>query len=235
MTTKKYRVHDFVKFQYSEIGEYVDENHTDKPLRNDEIVDLLNEQHEIIEQFTNIARKCNIPYDKLCDAFEKSIDWDCETDCKINAIQILKENEQLKFQLKECREHKLYSRRKLEKENEQLKKEIISLNVELDTHKHPLWSTREAERIVNELKQENEQLKQQREELFIRERDTKNDWRELKKKNNQLRNRLNDWHQRTFKAHEYFNILEKVIDEVCDDDISNQIWKEYEKREKLIE
>ncbi len=99
MTLKKYRVHDFVKFQYSEIGEYVDENHTDKPLRNDEIVDLLNEQHEIIEKFTNIARKCNIPFDKLCDVFEKSIDWDCETDCKINAIQILRENEQLKQQL----------------------------------------------------------------------------------------------------------------------------------------
>ena len=40
----KYRVHDFVKFNYSEIGEYIDENHTDKPLRNDELVDLLNEQ-----------------------------------------------------------------------------------------------------------------------------------------------------------------------------------------------
>ena len=33
------------------------------------------------------------------------------------------ENEQLKFQLKECREHKLFSRRELEKENEQLKSE----------------------------------------------------------------------------------------------------------------
>lgn len=42
---------------------------------------------------------------------------------------------------------------KLEEENRQLR-------LELDTHKHPLWSTREAERIVNELKQENEQLKQ---------------------------------------------------------------------------
>ena len=41
---------------------------------------------------------------------------------------------------------------KLEEENSQLR-------LELDTHKHPLWSTREAERIVNELKQENEQLK----------------------------------------------------------------------------
>jgi len=33
------------------------------------------------------------------------------------------------------------------------------LRLELDTHKHPLWSTREAEKIINELKQENEQLK----------------------------------------------------------------------------
>ena len=58
---------------------------------------------------------------------------------------------------------------------------------------------------------------------------------QLNDKNEQLRNRLKYWHQRTFKAYEYFDILEKVIDEVCDDDISNQIWKEYEKREKLIE
>lgn len=43
---------------------------------------------------------------------------------------------------------------KLEEENNQLR-------LELDTHKHPLWSTREAERIVNELKQENEQLKKE--------------------------------------------------------------------------
>lgn len=46
MTTKKYRVHDFAKFQYSEIGKYIDENHTNEPLRNDELVDLLNELHE---------------------------------------------------------------------------------------------------------------------------------------------------------------------------------------------
>ena len=57
----------------------------------------------------------------------------------------------------------------------------------------------------------------------------------LHEENEQLKNKLKDWHQRTFEAHEYFNILEKVIDEVCDDDINNQIWKEYEKRERLIE
>ena len=42
MNEKKFRVNDLVKFNYSEVGEYVDENHTDRPLRNDEVVDLLN-------------------------------------------------------------------------------------------------------------------------------------------------------------------------------------------------
>lgn len=66
MTEKKYRVHDWVKFQYSEIGEYIDENHTDRPLRNDIIVDLLNE------------------LDTQCSQLEK------------NNEQLKKENEQLK-------------------------------------------------------------------------------------------------------------------------------------------
>ena len=58
---------------------------------------------------------------------------------------------------------------------------------------------------------------------------------QLNDENEELRNNLENWIQRTLKAHGYFNILEKVIDEVCDDDISNQIWKEYEERERLIE
>ena len=45
-------------------------------------------------------------------------------------------------------------------EIERLNCKIVSLRVELDTHKHPLWSTREAERVVNELKNENGQLKE---------------------------------------------------------------------------
>ena len=43
----KYRVHDLVKFDYSEIGEYIGEGYTDKPLRNDEIVNLLNENEKL--------------------------------------------------------------------------------------------------------------------------------------------------------------------------------------------
>ena len=49
MTKKeRYLVHDFVKFDYSEISEYIDENHTPKPLRNDELVDILNNQLEMM-------------------------------------------------------------------------------------------------------------------------------------------------------------------------------------------
>ena len=45
-----------------------------------------------------------------------------------NKLTVLsEENEQLKFELKECLEHKLFSRRELEKENEQLKKEVNEL------------------------------------------------------------------------------------------------------------
>ena len=53
MTEEKYHVHELVKYDYSEIGEYIDENHTDKPLRNDEVVDLLNKQDELIKELEN--------------------------------------------------------------------------------------------------------------------------------------------------------------------------------------
>ena len=54
MTEKRFRVHEWVKYSYSEIGEYIDENHTDKPLRNDEVVELLNELSEENERL----RRC---------------------------------------------------------------------------------------------------------------------------------------------------------------------------------
>lgn len=47
---KRFRVHDLVKFNYSEIGEYIGEGYTDKPLRNDEIVDLLNSLNDENEE-----------------------------------------------------------------------------------------------------------------------------------------------------------------------------------------
>lgn len=46
--------------------------------------------------------------------------------------------------------------------------------------------------ILNALHEENEQLKKDREKLFIRERDTKNEWRELKQENERLKQRLKE-------------------------------------------
>lgn len=40
---------------------------------------------------------------------------------------------------------------RLKEDNKELKKENEQLRLELETHKHPLWSTREAEKKVNKL------------------------------------------------------------------------------------
>lgn len=80
MTEKRYRVHDFVKFNYSEIGEYIDENHTDRPLRNDEVVELLNELHEERNYFER--KKCEY--------------WNKFNLAHLDNINLRKENEQLK-------------------------------------------------------------------------------------------------------------------------------------------
>lgn len=58
MTEKRFRTNDLVKFDYSEIGKYVDENHTDRPLRNDEVCDLLNEQDEKIKKLEKELNDC---------------------------------------------------------------------------------------------------------------------------------------------------------------------------------
>ena len=67
MSEKRFRVNNLVKYNYSEIGEYIDENHTDRPLRNDEIVDLLNEQqyllnhqNELLDEIFAIFRRYGI-------------------------------------------------------------------------------------------------------------------------------------------------------------------------------
>ena len=84
--------------------------------------------------------------------------------------------------------------KELFEENEQLKQAYTQLK-----HRHSLLHDvcidaecdRDSYRkdIVS-LEEENEQLKKQREELFIRERDTKNDWRELKQENKQLKHSI---------------------------------------------
>ena len=78
MIEKKYRVHNWVKFDYSEIGEYIGEGYTDKPLRNDEIVDLLNNYDE---ENKSLSRELQYGVKKV--------------------QKLAKENEQLKKELKD--------------------------------------------------------------------------------------------------------------------------------------
>ncbi|WP_407415756.1 hypothetical protein [Methanobrevibacter sp.] len=82
-------------------------------------------------------------------------DEDYQTYGREDILNLINENEELKqanrSTLREF-EKGVKKVQQLAKENEQLKSEISSLRLELHTHKHPLWSTREAERVVNELK-----------------------------------------------------------------------------------
>lgn len=48
--TNKYRVNPDLQYQYSNIGEYIGEDYTDKPLRNDELVEILNSQDKRIKE-----------------------------------------------------------------------------------------------------------------------------------------------------------------------------------------
>lgn len=52
--TDKYRVHEITRFNYSDIGECIDENHTDRPLRNDILVKLLNDLSDENEQLKQL-------------------------------------------------------------------------------------------------------------------------------------------------------------------------------------
>ena len=59
MSEKRFRVNDLVKYNYSEIGEYIDENHTDRPLRNDEVCRLLN-NYDRLEKWVESLENSNL-------------------------------------------------------------------------------------------------------------------------------------------------------------------------------
>lgn len=81
--SEKYRVPELVQFRYSDIGEYIDEYHTDRPLRNDILVKLLNKQDEAINELKYLNRSHAKIIMQLTD--------------KINQLE--KENEELQEQL----------------------------------------------------------------------------------------------------------------------------------------
>lgn len=91
---KRFRVNDLVKYDYSEIGEYIDENHTDRPLRNDELCKLLNELNEennVLKQQLKTKYIVNKQYEEK-EKLKKNINQ-IEKENKIlhQRIQILRE------------------------------------------------------------------------------------------------------------------------------------------------
>ena len=80
----KYRVNDFVKFNYSDIGESVDEYHTDTPLRNDEVRDKLYELTTKCSQLEKENEQLKHRLSKFQSKYDKS---------KTDEIEILVETE----------------------------------------------------------------------------------------------------------------------------------------------
>jgi hypothetical protein len=77
----------------------------------DKIVDLLNDLHYENYNLELHSKSQSKAYHKLLDSFTR----------------LKRKNKELKFQLKECRENKLYSRRKLEEENTHIKNTITEM------------------------------------------------------------------------------------------------------------
>lgn len=67
----KYRVKSLVKYEYSDIGEYIGEGYTDRPLRNDELVEILNSQDKRINELESELED----YKTLL--FRKTVKWRC--------------------------------------------------------------------------------------------------------------------------------------------------------------
>ena len=65
MSEKRFRTNELVKFDYSEIGEYVDEEHTDTPLRNDELCKLLNNYDRFEKWIKSLEISRSVELDEL--------------------------------------------------------------------------------------------------------------------------------------------------------------------------
>ena len=69
--TSKYRLHDLVQYQYSDISEYIGEGYTNRALRNDELVKILNSQDKRIKDLEAELED----YKTLL--FRKTVKWRC--------------------------------------------------------------------------------------------------------------------------------------------------------------
>ena len=111
MTDKRFSKYVPDSYGYSYVVSIVDYETGNYSGSIDDFVDLLNELHEEKEQLQSRINDYDVALKTLQDLTERK----------------LKENEQLKFQLDECRSHKLFSRRELERENKELRKRVMIL------------------------------------------------------------------------------------------------------------
>lgn len=84
-----------------------------------------------------------------------------------------------------------------------------------------------------DLLNENEQLKKDREELFIRERDTKNEWRELKQENEQLKQLL-DYAEDLIQSHLFKHFIRQWRNFKTGHKEYNDFWEEKLKTHKEL-
>ena len=87
---KKYRVHELARLNYSDIGEYIDEDHTDRPLRNDILVNLLNNKDD---QIRELQERNDRQKERLDNLYELILNRDY--DGQEELIKELEEYEQL--------------------------------------------------------------------------------------------------------------------------------------------
>lgn len=67
--TSKYKINPDLQYKYSDIGEYIGEGYTNKPLRNDELVEILNSQDKRIKELEAELEDCKTLH------FRKTIKW----------------------------------------------------------------------------------------------------------------------------------------------------------------
>ena len=61
-----------------------------------ELLNQLSKENEELTQFRNLAKDYNIPFDKLCDAFEAGLNQDTITDLETENGKLKEENRRLK-------------------------------------------------------------------------------------------------------------------------------------------
>ena len=74
-------------------------------------------------------------------------------ECVVLLNKLNDENEQLRFQLEECSNNKLFSRRELERENEQLRQTITEMQQDEQLYANEILELREANKEFMQFKE----------------------------------------------------------------------------------